>query len=255
MAAVTAAIPAIASAESRSVAPDDGRPLQAVIDAAAPGDVITLQAGKYKGPITIHKSLSLVGEDGAAIVGNDKGSVITITAAGVTVRHLQVSGSGTDLTKLDSGVFAARSAKGAVIEDNTLSANLFGIYLHGAADSVVRANRIAGLKEGRLSEAGNGVTVWNAPGSKVLDNDIHYGRDGIATNASKRNVFSGNRFRDLRFAIHYMYTNDSEISDNVSTGNAVGYAIMYSNRLKITGNRSDGDRDHGLLLNLSLIHI
>jgi nitrous oxidase accessory protein len=55
--------------------------------------------------------------------------------------------------------------------------------------------------------------------------------------------------RDLRFAIHYMYTNESEISDNVSTGNSVGYAIMYSDRLTITGNVSDGDRDHGLLLN------
>src|SRR5690606_28510110 len=54
---------------------------------------------------------------------------------------------------------------------------------------------------------------------------------------------------NLRFAIHYMYTNDSEISDNVSIGNSVGYAIMYSSRLKITGNLSDGDRDHGLLLN------
>src|SRR6185369_13113842 len=93
--------------------------------------------------------------------------------------------------------------------------------------------------------------VWNAPGAKVLDNSVQYGRDGIFVITSKRNVFKGNRFRDLRFAIHYMYTNDSEISDNVSVGNLVGYAIMFSNHLKITGNVSDGDRDHGLLLNFA----
>jgi nitrous oxidase accessory protein len=46
-----------------------------------------------------------------------------------------------------------------------------------------------------------------------------------------------------------MYTNESQISGNVSVGNAVGYAIMYSNKLRIAGNVSDGDRDHGLLLN------
>ena len=28
-----------------------------------------------------------------------------------------------------------------------------------------------------------------------------------------------------------------------------GYAIMFSHRLQITGNRSEGDRDHGILLN------
>jgi nitrous oxidase accessory protein len=102
-----------------------------------------------------------------------------------------------------------------------------------------------------MSEAGNGVSLWNAPGAMIVDNDISLGKDGISTNASKRNVFKGNRFRDLRFAIHYMYTNDSEISDNVSVGNLVGYAIMFSNHLKITGNVSDGDRDHGLLLNFA----
>ena len=40
-----------------------------------------------------------------------------------------------------------------------------------------------------------------------------------------------------------MYTNDSEIRGNVSTGNLVGYAIMFSSRLKIVDNISDGDRD------------
>jgi len=64
-------------------------------------------------------------------------------------------------------------------------------------------------------------------------------------------VFSGNRFRDLRFAVHYMYTNDGEVTDNVSTGNTVGYAIMYSNRLTIRGNTSIADRDRGFLFNFA----
>ncbi|MDH3934907.1 MAG: right-handed parallel beta-helix repeat-containing protein, partial [Gammaproteobacteria bacterium] len=59
----------------------------------------------------------------------------------------------------------------------------------------------------------------------------------------------GNRLRDLRFAIHYMYTNDSKVSDNYSTGNHVGYALMYSSRLQINNNVSDGDRDRGLFFN------
>lgn len=249
MAAVLAAVPAMAAAAEISLSPGSGQPLQRAIDAAKSGDVIILEPGLYAGPITIDKSLVLSGKHGAVIRADGKGSVITVEAEGVVVRGLEVTGSGRDLTARDSGIFVAQAATGAIIEDNSVIDNLYGIYLYGAVDSVARNNRIVGLQTGRLSEAGSGVTIWNAPGAKVLGNDIRFGRDGIATNASKKNVFSSNRFQDLRFAIHYMYTNDSEISDNVSIGNSVGYAIMYSSRLKITGNLSEGDRDHGLMLN------
>lgn len=248
-AAILAAVPPAAHAAEWIVDPSDEPSLSAVLRDAAPGDRILLKAGRHDGPLVIDKPVTLEGEDGASIVGNGKGSVITINATQVTVRGLEITGSGMDLTTMDSGVFAEQTAMGAIIENNAITGNLYGIYLHGAKNSLARKNAIVGLKQGRMSEFGNGVTVWNAPGSKVIDNDISFGRDGIATNASKRNIFSGNRFRDLRFAIHYMYTNDSEIRDNISIGNSVGYAIMFSNRLKIVGNVSDGDRDHGLLLN------
>lgn len=249
MAALLAAIPSAALAAEWIVTPSDGPTLSAVLKAAAPGDRIRLKPGRHDGPLVIDKPVTLDGEDGASIVGNGEGSVVTIEAEKVTVRGIEVTGSGMNLSTLDSGIFAARTATGAIIENNTLTGNLFGIYLHGAKDSLARKNVIVGLKDGRMSEFGSGISIWNAPGGKVVDNDISFGRDGIATMASKKNVFSGNRFRDLRFAVHYMYTNDSEISGNVSTGNSVGYAIMFSNRLKIINNISDGDRDHGLLLN------
>ncbi|RVP83810.1 nitrous oxide reductase family maturation protein NosD [Sinorhizobium meliloti] len=245
LAAVIVACPVSAATIRKSA---DGLPLQPVLDRASPGDVIVLQ-GEHQGPVTIDKTLTLEGEPGALVMGNGKGSVITVKAPQSIVRGLEVRGSGKDLYGMDSGIFVAQTASGARVEKNTIIGNLVGIHLHGARDSWALGNRIIGLREGRISEAGDGISVWNAPGARVVDNDVSYGRDGIFSKTSKRNVFRGNRFRELRFAVHYMYTNDSEISDNVSTGNAVGYAIMYSDRLKIKGNRSDGDRDHGLLLN------
>ncbi len=240
-----------AGAADRVVTPADGADLAAVVEQAAAGDRIILRPGSYRGPLTIRKPVVVEGDPGAAIVGNGHSTVVTIDAADVTLRGVEIRGSGTNLETMDSGVFATEAAKGAVIENNLVAENLYGIYIHGARDSITRANRIVGLKEGRLSEAGNGVTVWNAPGAKVLSNEISFGRDGIATNASKQNVFSDNRFHDLRFAVHYMYTNDSEIRGNVSVGNVVGYAIMFSSRLTIVDNVSDGDRDHGVLLNFA----
>jgi nitrous oxidase accessory protein len=241
-----AALPAWAARVS--VAPGDAD-LQPVLDRAADGDVIVLQAGEHRGPLRIDKRLTLEGEPGAILSGDRKGSVITILAPQAIVRGLTIRGSGQDLAQMDSGVFVMKSAAGAVVEGNRIEGNLYGIYLHGAENSVARKNTIIGIEEGRINETGNGVSVWNAPGAKVLENDIRFGRDGIFVITSKRNVFSGNRFRDLRFAVHYMYTNDSEITNNVSLNNAVGYAIMFSHRLKVSGNVSDGDRDHGFLFN------
>lgn len=248
MAAILAAI-AAARAETILVPAGGKQALQHVLDNAAPGDVVRLGAGEHPGPVVVTSTLTLEGEPGARLLGSGSGSVVTVTAGRAVVRGLEISGSGTDIGAFDSGVFLDRTATAALVEGNVLSGNLHGVYLQGSADAQVRGNRIVGIREGRTAEAGNGVHLWNAPGAKVIGNEISGGRDGIFTNTSRNNVFSGNRFSGLRFAIHYMYTNDSEISDNVSTGNSVGYAIMYSDRLTITGNLSDGDRDHGLLLN------
>ena len=45
-----------------------------------------------------------------------------------------------------------------------------------------------------------------------------------------------NLFRDLRFAVHYMYANDSEVTGNVSIGNDLGYAVMFTSRVKVADN-------------------
>jgi nitrous oxidase accessory protein len=247
LAALAAGLALPARAERIAVSPGDAA--QEIIDIAAEGDVVVLKRGEHRSAIRVTRKVTLEGEEGAILIASGKGSVVTVSAPGAVVRGLTIRGSGKDLEKMDSGVFVEKTAKGAVIEGNRIEGNLYGIYLHGAEDAVARANTIVGIQEGRLNEAGNGISVWNAPGAKVLDNDVRFGRDGIFVITSKRNVFAGNRFRDLRFAIHYMYTNDSAIMDNVSVDNAVGYAIMFSHRLKISGNASDGDRDHGFLFN------
>lgn len=225
------------------------RPLQAAIDAAAEGDVLRLAPGLHRGKVEVDRALVLVGEVGAVVEGDGTGSVIRVTASDVRIEGLEIRGSGIDLPAMDSAILVERSAKRAVIRDNRLIGNLFGVYLHGAGGSLVENNLIEGRRDLRLSEAGNGVSIWNAPGAAVVGNDIRGGRDGIFVNVSSDNRFENNVFRELRFAIHYMYTHDSRVIGNRSHGNHVGWAIMYSNRIDIRDNLSEDDRDHGLLLN------
>ncbi len=246
-AVVAAGLSTFASAATLTLAP--GQLTQDVLDRAQEGDVLVLAAGEHKGPIRIERGIVLRGEPGAILRADGAGSVVTVNAPDVTLRGLAITGSGRDLQAMDSGVFLAKTAARAVVENNRIENNLFGVYVHGATGARVARNVIEGLRDVRRSEAGNGVSLWNAPDVTIADNDIRYGRDGIFTITSRRDRFVGNRFEQVRFAVHYIYTNVSEVSGNVSIRNHGGYAIMFSNRLAIRDNVSDHDRDFGLLFN------
>jgi nitrous oxidase accessory protein len=245
---VAAGFTARVLAAQLSVTPDVND-LQGILNRAAEGEEISLQPGIYRGPLLITRAITLTGTTGAVVVGSGEGSVIAVSAPRAVVRGLEIRGSGRSLETMDSGVFVEQSASGAIIEDNKLEDNLFGIYLHGAPDAIARGNRIVGLRQPHISETGNGVSVWNAPGAKVIGNDFQYGRDGIFAISSRDNQFSGNRFRDLRFAVHNMYSNDGVITDNISRGNIIGYAMMFSKHFILRDNLSDHDRDRGILFN------
>ena len=223
--------------------------LQTAIAGASPGDVLMLAPGVYPGPVTLDRPLTLDGQGAAVIDGGGTGTVITITGNDSVLRGLTIRGSGRSHETLDSGVKIVRDVTGNRIEGNQLDDNLHGIDVHGAVDTVVRGNAITGRQDARMTERGNGIYVWNAPGTLVKGNTVRFGRDGIFANTSKENIFRNNTFRDLRFAVHYMYTHRSEVSGNVSIGNHLGFAIMYSDRVVLTNNLSLNDRSHGVMLN------
>lgn len=226
-----------------------GEPIQPLLDALPAGTTLRLAAGRHAGGLRIERPLALRGDAGAVLVGPGHGSVVTVSAPDVRVEGLEITGSGVDTSAMDSAVLLRQSARRARVVSNRLVGNLFGVYIHGAADSVVEDNVISGRSDVRLSEAGDGVSIWNAPGAQVIGNTISRVRDGIFVKTSAHNEFVRNTFTELRFAIHYMNTNDSRIIGNRSRGNHVGWAIMYSDRLEIRDNVSDNDRDHGLMLN------
>ena len=215
---------------------------ESLIDALArtqPGDTLLLGPGSHAGPVLITvPGITLEGLSGAVIDGGGSGDSIHVSAADVTLRHLTVRHSGQVLIDKNSGIFLDRDADRARVEDCELIDNLIAVYLDGPKDAIVRNNRITGLHLPHRTERGPAVSLWNTPGSRIEDNDIRSGRDGVFAVGSRKNVIARNQFHDLRFAVHFMYTNDSEVADNISAGNDVGFVFMYSDRLAVHGNAS-----------------
>lgn len=240
---------AFAAVAAERIVPAGAGGLAQAIAGATPGDVLILAPGRHIGAVSVDRALTLRGQKGAVVEGRAKGSVITVTAPDVVIEGLLILGSGSSHETIDSAIQLTKTATRARVIGNRLVGNLYGVDIHGAADSLVQGNVIIGRRDHRMNARGNGIYVWNAPGAEVRNNDIRYGRDGIFTNSSRKNVFAGNLFRDLRFAVHYMYTNDSQVIGNISIGNHLGYALMFSDRIVVRGNLSLRDRDYGIMIN------
>jgi nitrous oxidase accessory protein len=236
------------AAKEWSVPAEQGA-LQEILKKAQAGDVLRLAPGDHAGPVVIDKALTLDGAGKASITGSGTGSVVTATVPDVTIQGLTLTGSGLSQETLDAGVKLTKKAHRAVVQNNRILNNLTGVDVHGANDAVVSNNLIEGRQDLRMNERGNGIYVWNAPHLLAEYNTIRYGRDGVFVNASHKDTFRNNRFENLRFAVHYMHGNNGVIEGNVSEGNDIGFALMFSDRLKIRDNVSIGDRNHGLMLN------
>lgn len=237
-----------AAAEVLRVPAEQGA-LGRAVAAARPGDTLVLEAGVHDGPVIIETPLTLEGNGAAVVRGPGDGTVIRVAAPGVTLRGLAVEGSGIRLDLLDSGIALDKPAIGAVVEHNRLTGNLIGIDVQGARDVTVRGNTIRGRDDLRVPERGPGIYVWNAPGLLVEGNHVSLGRDGVFISSSNRAVYRGNTFRELRFAMHSMNANELEVTGNISEGNGLGFAFMYSSRITARGNLSHGDASHGFFLN------
>src|SRR6056297_1055639 len=112
--------------------------LKAAVAGAAPGDVLILSPGRHDGPVTLSEPITLDGRGSATIDADGQGSVITVTGEGITVRGLTIVGSGSDHQTIDSGVQLTKTARRAVIEENRIIGNLYGVDIHGADNSIVR---------------------------------------------------------------------------------------------------------------------
>jgi len=223
--------------------------LRDMIERAQDGDILRLAPGQYEGPVVVTRPLSILGNGAATVTGSGRGSVITVDAPDVVISGLTVTGSGLSHETIDAGVKLTEKALRARVENNHILDNLVGVDVHGPHDARVIGNLIEGRQDLRVNERGNGLYVWNSPGLVAEGNTVRFGRDGVFVNTSSNNTFRNNRFEHLRFAVHYMYGNDGTVEGNFSSGNDIGYALMFSGRLTVKGNVSLDDRNHGLMLN------
>ena len=243
------ALPPPGGIEGRPAAADRS-PLQQQIDHARPGDRIVIVGGTYDGDLIIDKPIFLSGVDRPLLRGSGHGSVVRIRASGVILEGFDIDGRGTgELGRDTSGVHVA--AARVTIRDCRIRGALFGIYLRESDDAAVEANTIDGIPGRPAGEIGSGIHVWNSQRFRLAGNTIRRTRDGFYIQASGHGRVTGNRAADLRYGLHYMFSDDNVFEDNVFERGAAGAALMFSNRLTFRRNSFVNNRGFasvGLLL-------
>jgi nitrous oxidase accessory protein len=206
--------------------------LGAALVAAQPGDVITVPAGVYAGPLRIDKAVTLQADGGAVIDGNGLGDVVTIVAPDVTIRGFTIRNSGDSLDREHSGITV--EAPRATIEHNRLEDVLFGLYLKNAPGSVLRANKIFS-KDLDIARRGDGIKVWYSAGCLIDGNQVSGSRDVIVW-YSPRCTVQNNVVEASRYGIHLMNSDQQVLSNNVLRHNSVGVYVMYGRSIDLRDN-------------------
>jgi nitrous oxidase accessory protein len=210
-----------------------------------------VKPGVYREPtIIVDKPVEIIGEGWPVLDGASARQIMTVTADSVTIRGLHFEHVGTSFME-DWAAVRFQTVRGCTIEGNRFDDAFFGIYLAKVNDCTIRGN-ILRSGRGREMNSGNGIHLWASNGIVIANNRISGHRDGIYFEFVHNSVISGNVSElNLRYGLHFMYSDDCRYLRNTFRKNGSGVAVMFTNRVEMTGNRFEenwGGAAYGLLL-------
>ncbi|CAH1746994.1 Periplasmic copper-binding protein [Thauera humireducens] len=244
--ALGAGLAAPASAATWRVQP--GESIQAIIDRAAPGDVIEIERARYLGHLMVDKPLTLRGIERPTIDGELKENTISVKAEDVTIEGLIVANSGGDTLYQHAGVYIYPGSHKAVVRNCDFSYTLFGLWIEKANDVLIENNLITGKRDFDSPRRGNGIQLYNTQRARIIGNNISFVRDAIYVDVSHDALFRGNKLHHSRYGTHYMTSYRNIWEDNETWYNRGGLALMEVRDQIVRNNRAWGNSDHGIML-------
>jgi nitrous oxidase accessory protein len=225
--------------------------LSAALQLARPGDTIVVQAGIYREPrIVIAVPVTILGEGGPVFDGGGDHEILTVTADGVTIRGLTVRNVGPSHTEDRAGI-RLDGVRGCTIAENRLLGTFFGIYAARSSDCAVVDNIFEGQGASQTT-SGNAIHLFYSERFTVARNRIRGHRDGVYLEFSPHTTIADNEStRNLRYGLHFMYSDSCVYRSNTFRRNGAGVAVMYSRAITMVGNRFEdnwGSAAYGLLL-------
>ena len=229
----------------------DVKSIKKAIEMSNAHDTIYVHNGLYReANIIINKPLVMIGVDMPTLDGEKKYEIVSIKSSDVTLKGFRVQRSGRASLD-DPGAIKIYESRNVCIEENVLYDNFFGIYAQYSKNCIIRNNNIIafGIDEQNI---GNGIHCWKSDSLLIIGNTIQGHRDGIYFEFVTNSVIWRNiAIANVRYGLHFMFSNDDSYISNVFKKNGAGVAVMFTKRVKMINNvfkDNWGDAAYGLLL-------
>jgi nitrous oxidase accessory protein len=225
--------------------------IKKAIQLAEDNDKIIIKSGMYNEfDISIKKSLEIIGEGEPIIDGGGNGEIIIVSAKGVKISGLIIKNSGVSYLHENAGIRLDETSN-CTISNNKFIDNFFAIYLAKSFSCLITNNFIKGEKK-RETNSGNGIHLWYCRDITISKNKILNHRDGIYFEFVRNGRITDNYSENnLRYGLHFMFSDSCEYKRNTFEKNGAGVAVMYTKNILMENNyfrNNWGTASYGILL-------
>ena len=225
--------------------------LKKAIEMARDNDTLLLQNGIYKeGSIVLTKSLTILGQNYPVLEGEKKYEILLISGNHITIKGLKFQNSGYSSMN-DFASIKLINASYVTLENNIIVNAYFAIHISNSTYTTVSNNIITGSPSSEQL-TGNAIHLWKSNHALIENNHVQGHRDGIyfefVTESLIRNNLSE---KNIRYGLHFMFSNDDTYQNNIFRNNGAGVAVMYSKKVRMENNSFEqnwGPSSYGILL-------
>jgi len=225
--------------------------LALAIENADSGSTILLEPRTYSvSELMIEKSITIDGQNSAVLDIGGEGFGLIVMGENITLKNFEIKDSGFGFMD-DFAAILVEDSKNILIDNLTLTNNFFGIFVAKSEKVEVSNNTIISNAE-RQTTSGNAVHMWYSKDVEVHQNEITGHRDGIYLEFVEGSMITGNNvYSNIRYGLHFMYSDDCSYIGNEFRDNISGVAVMYTKNVIMRHNRfiqNWGANRYGLLL-------
>ncbi|NEM99119.1 nitrous oxide reductase family maturation protein NosD [Pontibacter burrus] len=224
------------------------------VKAAKSGETVLIENGVYQEyGIEIDKPLTILGRNRPVIDGNYKGQIFTVKASNVTIEGLTIKNIATSYRQDDAAIRVVEQSNVRIL-NNIILNTFFGIYLQNSDNCVVKGNVVKGQDVTGKNESGlgNAIHLWYCDNAVISNNKVQGHRDGIYLEFVKDSEVKNNLSeKNLRYGLHFMFSDRNVYTHNIFRRNGAGVAVMYTRDIRMEYNTFDnnwGAAAYGLLL-------
>lgn len=224
--------------------------LKQAVKMAKNGDTILVKKGTYTSLNTfINKEVTVLGQDSPVLDARFREEAVTITSSHVKFDGFIIKNSKTGSIRDYAGIRLS-SVEYVTISNNILINNFFGIYLSDCKHVQVLHNYLSGSHD--VENSGNGIHLWKCKYILIKGNYVTRHRDGIYFEFAKKSIIEDNiSENNIRYGLHFMFSDDDTYRHNTFRNNGAGVSVMYTHRITMLNNtfiENWGSSMYGMLL-------